>query len=617
MAPGRAGRGEPATGSLAAQRERDDALASLSELRSRQSRLEVDSRLSGDGVALFSPAERAKSDGVPTIAALAIGIVLGALVGAGLAYWRDARAQEFSSRYGPQVLLDAPALAEIPDFRREGLDSRLPILEAPGTESAEGFRFLASRIGISAAPKSNGHPVAHGQDWQRHFPELNDRELAVLSLAASGAPISNPGLKGSGLSRATVDRTLLEILDKLGRGRSPVATSASFDGDELVLRAQRVVRSRERASDAATHRSLAFVAASFHDGTTTLLANTALAAAQEGSRVLAIDGDAVKRDLSRLLLGDDDAGVDERPRRPPQGTRRPAAPRRFGEEHRAGDGNERRRDAEPARPRDGRGGCGPAASVPTRSWRRSSRFATSSTAWSSTCRRSAKPPTPMPLLRSAAAIVLVVPHRSGAASLMRALDRLDLLGIRPDRIRVQLRAACAGAAPRGRPVPGWPARTTGRDRGTGTTEIAHLSGQVSPGSEAIPCAGGRLAVFAPSMAGGGAERGALKLAEGLARRGFEVDLVLAAAEGPRLAEIPPEVRVVDLRARRVLTSPPAPRRLPAARAASRSRLGARSRERRRALGAEALAPAIQNVSWSSSRTRSPRRRGTERAGATG
>jgi glycosyltransferase involved in cell wall biosynthesis len=66
----------------------------------------------------------------------------------------------------------------------------------------------------------------------------------------------------------------------------------------------------------------------------------------------------------------------------------------------------------------------------------------------------------------------------------------------------------------------------------------------------------RLAVFAPSMAGGGAERGALKLAEGLAHRGFDVDLVLAAAEGPRLAEIPATVRLVDLGARRVLTSLP-------------------------------------------------------------
>ena len=68
--------------------------------------------------------------------------------------------------------------------------------------------------------------------------------------------------------------------------------------------------------------------------------------------------------------------------------------------------------------------------------------------------------------------------------------------------------------------------------------------------------GARLAIFAPSMAQGGAERGALKLAEGLMRRGFEVDLVLAAAEGPRLPEVSPDVRIVDLRARRVLTSLP-------------------------------------------------------------
>lgn len=75
-------------------------------------------------------------------------------------------------------------------------------------------------------------------------------------------------------------------------------------------------------------------------------------------------------------------------------------------------------------------------------------------------------------------------------------------------------------------------------------------------SETVRSNGKRLAVFAPSMVGGGAERGAVKLAEGFAQRGFDVDLVLAAAEGPRLAEVPPEVRVVDLKARRVLTSLP-------------------------------------------------------------
>jgi len=64
------------------------------------------------------------------------------------------------------------------------------------------------------------------------------------------------------------------------------------------------------------------------------------------------------------------------------------------------------------------------------------------------------------------------------------------------------------------------------------------------------------AVFAPDMAGGGAERAALQLAAGLADRGHRVDLVLAAARGPRMAEIPQNVRLVNLGSNRVLTSVP-------------------------------------------------------------
>lgn len=67
----------------------------------------------------------------------------------------------------------------------------------------------------------------------------------------------------------------------------------------------------------------------------------------------------------------------------------------------------------------------------------------------------------------------------------------------------------------------------------------------------------RCAVFAPDMAGGGAERAALQLAGGLAARGVTTDLVLASAVGPRMPEISDDVNVVDLGARRVLTSIPA------------------------------------------------------------
>ena len=66
----------------------------------------------------------------------------------------------------------------------------------------------------------------------------------------------------------------------------------------------------------------------------------------------------------------------------------------------------------------------------------------------------------------------------------------------------------------------------------------------------------RIALYQPSMRSGGAERVSLNIAGGLADRGFEVDMVLSERVGPLLADVPPSVRVVDLGARRVLTSLP-------------------------------------------------------------
>lgn len=67
----------------------------------------------------------------------------------------------------------------------------------------------------------------------------------------------------------------------------------------------------------------------------------------------------------------------------------------------------------------------------------------------------------------------------------------------------------------------------------------------------------RLAIFVSNMHGGGAQRVTLNLVRGMAERGCLVDLVLARAEGPYLAQVPEAVQVVDLKASRVLTSLPA------------------------------------------------------------
>ena len=63
-----------------------------------------------------------------------------------------------------------------------------------------------------------------------------------------------------------------------------------------------------------------------------------------------------------------------------------------------------------------------------------------------------------------------------------------------------------------------------------------------------------IALFIPSLRGGGAERVWLKLSNGFAERGNKVDLIAAKAEGPYLKYISPKVRLIDLNASRVLLS---------------------------------------------------------------
>lgn len=63
-----------------------------------------------------------------------------------------------------------------------------------------------------------------------------------------------------------------------------------------------------------------------------------------------------------------------------------------------------------------------------------------------------------------------------------------------------------------------------------------------------------IAIYLPSLRGGGAERVMVMLANGFAVRGHRVDLVLARAEGPYLSEVAPNVRIVDLDKGRVLAS---------------------------------------------------------------
>ena len=65
-----------------------------------------------------------------------------------------------------------------------------------------------------------------------------------------------------------------------------------------------------------------------------------------------------------------------------------------------------------------------------------------------------------------------------------------------------------------------------------------------------------IALYLPNLDGGGAERMMVNLGSGFVARGVAVDLVLAAAKGPYLAQVPPPVEVVDLSSPGVMSGLP-------------------------------------------------------------
>jgi glycosyltransferase involved in cell wall biosynthesis len=64
----------------------------------------------------------------------------------------------------------------------------------------------------------------------------------------------------------------------------------------------------------------------------------------------------------------------------------------------------------------------------------------------------------------------------------------------------------------------------------------------------------KVSFFLPNLLVGGAERATIYLANGLAGRGYHVDMVLMTAEGQNLQYVAEQVRIVDLKARRAMTS---------------------------------------------------------------
>ena len=124
---------------------RRDVMSRRSQLVIRRDQLQVDSALASTGVVASSEATDAEK-GLSTLRVVVFGLIVGVLVGVGLAYVMAQRNRLFANRGEPEGILGVPLLGEIPRLEDlEGADP-IPTLNNPTSPGAEAFRFAANAM---------------------------------------------------------------------------------------------------------------------------------------------------------------------------------------------------------------------------------------------------------------------------------------------------------------------------------------------------------------------------------------------------------------------------------------------------------------------------------------
>ena len=101
------------------------------------------------------------------------GGVLGAMIGAAVAYVSAARRRRVEAPEEPEPLLLAPFLGAIPSFDDE-IDTQLPVANAPESMAAEAFRFLMAAVESQLSRVANASHLEVGRS-------IGDRTVFVTS----------------------------------------------------------------------------------------------------------------------------------------------------------------------------------------------------------------------------------------------------------------------------------------------------------------------------------------------------------------------------------------------------------------------------------------------------
>jgi len=139
---------DPANSILEAQRIA--AISQLVALDTRIEQLSTNAALYGSGVQLFVAPDTPTSPIQPRPRRnAAIAFVLGALAAGAWAWWRAEQNQVADNRNIPALVLDAPLLAAVPDYKSVDATGPIPIITSPASGAAEAYQFALSSLGFA------------------------------------------------------------------------------------------------------------------------------------------------------------------------------------------------------------------------------------------------------------------------------------------------------------------------------------------------------------------------------------------------------------------------------------------------------------------------------------
>jgi Mrp family chromosome partitioning ATPase len=207
---------------LAAQAEREAAITQLVNNGSQIEQLMVNAKLFGSGVQNFAPAgvPGAPSSSSP-LRPTAIGLVLGAALGAGAAY-RMAMTRGVDNGDEAARILGVPMLGELPEMsgsnHRSGI---VPTLSAPLSAEAEAYHYVAAALELSLR-ELTGTTILVTSLAPRDGKTITALNLAI-ALARDGMPVLlvDADERQRGLSQL-VDTGQKTGLRELIRGDTPI-----------------------------------------------------------------------------------------------------------------------------------------------------------------------------------------------------------------------------------------------------------------------------------------------------------------------------------------------------------------------------------------------------------